>query len=163
MLLSVPRNGSGGSRADGFASRTAELFTGLVKRSPTPGGHNMIPGIFSWAATIFLGRDVGPTPNGRYRQDPISHGPNPDPGFRRDGAPTALAAAVAGVQPGWGNTAPLQLEIDPGVAAGADSVELVEALVRTHVELGGTQVNLNVVDRDGLADLRVGTGRRELH
>jgi pyruvate-formate lyase len=34
------------------------------------------------------------------------------------------------------------------VAASSDSVALVETLLRTHVQLGGTQVNLNVVDRE---------------
>ena len=67
------------------------LFTDLVKEKPTPGGHNMIPGLFSWAHTIAMGKDVGATPNGRHAGAPISHGANPDPGFRKDGAPTALA------------------------------------------------------------------------
>ena len=44
----------------------ATLFTRLVKEKPTPHGFNMIPGIFSWAANIVMGRDVGATPNGRH-------------------------------------------------------------------------------------------------
>ena len=66
----------------------------------------MIPGLFSWASMIAMGKEIGATPNGRHAGEPISHGPNPDPGFRKDGAPTALAVAVAAVQPGYGNTAP---------------------------------------------------------
>ena len=76
----------------------------------------MIPGIFSWAANIVMGRDVGATPNGRHARSPISHGPNPDPGFRKDAAPTALALTVAAIQPGYGNTAPMQIELDPGLS-----------------------------------------------
>ena len=147
MMRNTPRYGSGGSLGDVYAVRVSELFTRLVKEHPTPGGYNMIPGIFSWANTIPMGRNLGATPNGRHAGDPISHGASPDPGFLRDGAPTGMAVAVAAVQPGYGNTAPLQLDMDPGISRGRDGVEKVVDLIRTHFDLGGTQINLNVVDR----------------
>jgi pyruvate-formate lyase len=142
VMKSVSCFGSGGSDADTWAVRTAELFTRLVKERPTPAGHTMIPGIFSWAATILMGKDVGATPNGRHAFAPISHGANPHPGFRRDGAPTALALAVASVQSGYGNASPAQIDLD------AEDPAAVEALIRTHFKLGGTQININVVDRE---------------
>jgi formate C-acetyltransferase len=96
---------------------------------------------------MLLGRDVGATPNGRHAGDPISHGPNPDPGFRKDAAPTALAIAVASVQPGYGNTAPMQIEFDPGISRSEDDREKVVDLIRTHFDLGGTQINMNILDK----------------
>ena len=148
MMKGVARYGSGGSRADEWARRVAELFSSLVHEKRTPAGRIMIPGLFSWANTIGMGSDLGATPNGRRAGAPISHGANPDPGFRRDGAPTAMAAAIAAVHPRWGNSAPVQMELDPGSARGEQGVERVVALLRTHFELGGTQVNLNILDRD---------------
>lgn len=147
MMRSVPRYGHGGTPADDWGIRIAQLFTNLVKEKPTPHGFNMIPGIFSWAANILYGLDVGATPNGRFAKAPISHGPNPDPGFRKDGAPTALANIVAAVQPGYGNTAPLQIELDPGTVRLENGVQLIVDYIRTHFELGGTQINLNIVDK----------------
>jgi formate C-acetyltransferase len=147
MMRRVPRFGAGGTRADAWACRIAEAFTATVVRKPTPAGYRMVPGLFSWALTLAMGRDVGATPNGRRARDPISHGPNPDPGFRKDGAPTALAAAVAAVQPGYGNAAPMQLDLDPGISREQGGLAMVEALVRGHFALGGTQINLNVLDR----------------
>ncbi|MEE4312757.1 MAG: pyruvate formate lyase family protein [candidate division KSB1 bacterium] len=147
MMRNIPRYGSGGSIADEYGVRAADLFTRIVKSKPTPKGYNLIPGIFSWAATILLGQDVGATPNGRHARAPISHGPNPDPGFRKDGAPTAIAEIVAATQPGYGNTAPMQLEIDPGMSKNGKDSEKIASLIRTHFELGGTQINLNVIDK----------------
>ncbi len=147
MMRSVPRFGSGGSPADAFGARIARAFTRFVTEKPTPRGFRMLPGIFSWAAHVAMGKGVGATPNGRRAGAPISHGPNPDPGFRRDAAPTALAAAVASVQPGYGNTAPMQIELDPGLSRSAEDVEKVAALIRTHFKLGGTQINMNIVDK----------------
>lgn len=150
MMRSIPRYGSGGSVADEYALRIVGLFTDLVKAGPTPGGHNMIPGLFSWAGTISMGAGLGATPNGRHAGAPISHGANPDPGFRSDGAPTALATAIAAVQPGWGNSAPMQLELDPGLARDAAAAELIVSLIDTHMKLGGTQVNLNILNAEEL-------------
>ncbi|NLD44943.1 MAG: formate acetyltransferase, partial [Chloroflexi bacterium] len=148
MMRSIRRYGYGGTLADEYAVRLARLFTDLVKEKPTPAGFNLIPGIFSWANTISMGRTLGATPNGRRRGEPISHGANPDPGFRPYGAPTAMAVAIAAVQPGYGNTAPLQLEIDPTVALDRYGEEYIADLIRTHFRLGGTQINLNVMDAE---------------
>ena len=114
MLAHSEHYGQGDSLGDTWALRVSRLFTDSVKAHPTPGGRNMIPGWFSWSNTISMGKVVGATPNGRHAGEPISHGANPVPGFRKDGAPTAMARAIAAIQPGYGNTAPIQLEIDPG-------------------------------------------------
>ena len=57
------------------------------------------------------------------------------------------AVAVAAVQPGYDNTGPLQLDMDPGLGKDADSIAKVAALIRSHFALGGTQINLNVLDK----------------
>ena len=147
MMKNIDRYGYGGTRADDYARRISELFTRKVKGSPTPAGFNCLPGIFSWANTIPLGKSLGATPNGRHAGDAISHGANPDPGFRTDGAPTAMAVAIASVQSGYGNTAPMQIEMDPGVTTDEEGVENTANLIKTHFDLGGTQINLNVMDK----------------
>jgi pyruvate-formate lyase len=146
LMRNGPRFGSGGSLSDDWAVRISDLFSREVVALSLPGRYRLIPGIFSWALVYVMGKDVGATPNGRKAGDPISHGANPHPGFRRDGAATAITSAVASVQPGWGNTAPLQLDIDPGTVSGTDGAAILESLITTHFRLGGTQINLNVLD-----------------
>lgn len=146
MMKNIPRYGSGNSQADLFAQRISELFTNLVTAKPTPAGFKLMPGLFSWANTIPMGKVLGASPNGRRAGDPIAHGANPDPGYRKDGAPTAMAVAIASVQPGYGNTAPMQIEFDPGIAKEEGGVEHVANLIRTHFDLGGTQINMNIMD-----------------
>lgn len=146
MMKGISRYGSGNSPADGWALKLSQLFTDLVKEKPTPKGYNMIPGLFSWANTIPMGKHLGATPNGRRAGEPISHGANPDPGYRKDGAPTAMAVAIASVQPAYGNTAPMQIELDPGITKDEGGVDHVADLIKTHFDLGGTQINLNIMD-----------------
>jgi pyruvate-formate lyase len=148
MMRNIRRFGSGGSAADDWARRIASTFTELVKEKPTPDGHAMVPGLFSWAKVVEFGKRLGATPDGRHASAPLSHGPNPDPGFNegRPGTPTQMIHAVASVQPGYGNPAPLQLDLDPGLAEGEEAVRVIEALLMTYFELGGTLVNINVLE-----------------
>ena len=148
-MKNTPRFGSGSSSADAWARRIAQTFTELVKEKPTPAGFPMIPSLFSWAKVIGFGRRLGATPDGRRAGEPLSHGPNPTPGFNagKPGTPTQMINAVAAVQPGYGNPAPLQLDLDPGLAQGDDAVDLIEALLLTYFDLGGTLVNINVLDQ----------------
>jgi pyruvate-formate lyase len=148
MLKNIDRFGSGGSRADAYAVELTQLFCDKVKESPTPDGFNCIPGLFSWANTIGLGKAVGATPNGRHAHAPIAHGANPDPGFRDAGAPTALALAIASVQCDWGNTVPIQMELDPGIARQEEGIEKMKALITTFCDLNGTLMNLNVLSKE---------------
>ena len=152
MMKNSARYGSGGSLGDEWAVRIARAFSKTVKEKPTPRGFMMIPGLFSWVLNLSMGKNIGATPNGRHAGDPISHGANPDPGFRRDGAPTALAVAVAAVQPRYGNASPLQIDLNPGFTNTSADVDKVEALIRGHIELGGTQVNINVMNKEQILE-----------
>ena len=146
IMDTAGRYGAGGTDADRWAVKLTGILNGEIANHTTPDGFKLIPGWFTWADTLRFGRAVGATPNGRKAGEPISHGANPLPGFRKDGALTAMAAAIASVQPGYGNTAPWQLEVDIGLANDAEAVEKIMALIEGHFNLGGTLVNINVVD-----------------
>lgn len=147
LLASSPRFGHGGTCADEWAvTLTHDFAEAFPNGRRTPEGRLIIPGLFSWADTLRFGKTVGATPNGRRAGEPSSHGANPCPGFRKDGAATAVAKAVASVQCGYGNTSPLQLELDASFVNCADPVGRLMALFRTHFKLGGTLINVNIVD-----------------
>ena len=153
MLHSVPRYGRGGTMADAWAVRIVQTFARLVKEKPTHDGFKMIPGLFSWALMIPMGRNIGATPNGRHAGAPISQGANPEPGFiKGTSAPTALASAVAAVQCGYGNTAPLQLDVDPAITHAEEGLDKIEALIRGHFALGGTMINMNVINKQQILE-----------
>lgn len=146
MMRTAPHYGEGDSPGDHWALEVSRLFTRLVAGKPTPSGRRMIPGWFSWADTLRLGNQLGATPDGRRAGEPIAHGANPRPGFRDDGAATAMVKAIAAIQPGYGNTAPIQLELDPCIAQSDEAVDTITSLITTHFALGGTLFNINIVD-----------------
>jgi formate C-acetyltransferase len=154
MMKNIPRFGAGGTRADWWAKRISETYVHLYKDTPTPKGFNVIPGLFSHGDVIRLGKRLGATPNGRHAGDAISHSANPDTGFVPSGgaSPTAKSNAVAAVQPGWGNSAPLQLDVDKELLRAQGGMEALETVIRTHNAQGGTLINLNVISREQILE-----------
>ena len=147
MLQRSERYCQGGTLGDEWAVRISREYSDLVRaqnrRYP---GLNFIPGWFSWANTIYFGKNVGATPNGRRAKEAINHGANPHPGFRHDGAVTAMCNSIAAIQPGYGNTAPVQLELDPGIAESPEALDKLVSMIRTMFRSGNTLLNINIID-----------------
>lgn len=147
LLNRSQRYGQADSLGRKWALAIKDEFTALVHgETSSDGRHKFIPGFFSWANTVGFGRNVGATPNGRNAGTPISHGANPCAGFAVDDASLSLATAVAEIQPGYGNTAPMQWELDPALAGG-DRTALIEGIIKAHFEMGGTLINANIMDK----------------
>ncbi len=152
ILNSAPKYCGGNTVSDRWAKKLTDSWVSIVKSQPMPAGRQLIPGWFSWSRTIEYGTKVGATPNGRKAGTPISHGANPNPHFRTDGAVTAQSNGIAAIQCGYGNTAPLQLEFDPKLAADDKGVEVVLRLIESHFAQGGTLININVLDKERLME-----------
>ncbi|WP_455584986.1 pyruvate formate lyase family protein [Bacteroides sp.] len=148
LMRTSQRYGAQDSLGEIWALQISKLFTNLViRQSDEKTGQRYIPGFFSWANTVGFGEHVGATPDGRLAGTPISHGANPSPGFVSDGASLALATAIAKIQPGYGNTAPMQWELDPGFAK-QENVDVIMAIIKTHCKLGGTLINVNIMNKE---------------
>lgn len=155
MMLHSSRYCGGNSLGDRWAVRVSELFSRLVREQvpvirtldPRYPAIQFIPGWFSWSNTLEFGSHVRATPNGRRNGEAINHGANPTFGFRRDGAVTAMANSIAAIQPGYGNCAPVQLELDPQIANTAEGVEKMVTMIRTILETGNTLLNINIIDK----------------
>lgn len=147
ILQKTERYGKEDSIGETWALKIRDVFTELVRKESDPSlGHCFIPGFFSWANTVGFGQTVGATPDGRLANTPISHGANPSPKFVKEGASLSLAKAIAKIQPGYGNTAPMQWELDP-MMSNANSLTLIKSVIKAHFKLGGTLINVNIMDK----------------
>ena len=154
MLKNIKRFGCPGSLAEKWALRIRDCFVDCCKRSGTPKYHlPILPGMFSHGTIRDLGKNLKATPNGRKGGEPISHSNEPDPGFARGVdtfSPSLKATAVAMAQPGYGNSAPLHLDIDSDMLAREGGVDALMALIHTHNQMGGTLINLNCLTKEKL-------------
>jgi formate C-acetyltransferase len=46
----------------------------------------------------------------------------------------------------------MKIDMDPGLGRDEDGIEKVAALIRGHFALGGTQININVLDRQKILE-----------
>ncbi len=150
MLKNSQRYCQGNSLGDKWASYVSKMYAKTVHEKPMPNGIQLVPGWFSWSDTILFGKQVGATPDGRFAYTPVTHGANPNPGFRADGAATAMATGIADIQTNYGNTCPFQIELDPKLSVEQGGIERVEQILKTHVEMGGTLININILDKEKL-------------
>jgi len=152
MMKNIPRFGSPDSIALKWAVKIRDFFVENVKSSSTPKKHIMlIPGLFSHGDILNYGKNIPATPNGRKKGEAISHSSEPDPGFSSGStsfSPTLKANAVAAVQPGYGNSAPLHLDIDMDFLSSDNTVSIISALIHSHEQAGGTLINLNLLDKE---------------
>ena len=151
MMLHSARYGGGETLGDRWAVRIKDEWTRdvrdqVARHRDDPRHVNFIPGFFSWSNTILLGSLLKATPNGRKQGEPINHGANPNAGFRKDGAVTSMCNAIAAVQPYYGNTAPVQLEVDPQIMNDEEGVDKMCAMVRGIINSGNTLLNINIID-----------------
>jgi pyruvate-formate lyase len=152
MLAASQRYGGGGSLGDKWGVEISRTFSADVNDMDNYYPWKFIPGWFSWSNTIALGKAVGATPNGRRAHEPVNHGCNPHPRFRRDGALTAMSNIICAVQPGYGNTAPVQLELDPGMGRDEESVQKIVDYILTIMDKGATLLNINIIDGQRILD-----------
>ena len=149
MLKNIPRFGHPESLAQAWAVRIKDEFVRLTTEKTTPKHHlRVVPGMFSHGDVFVYGEDLPATPNGRKAGEPISHSTEPDPGFASDVisfSPSLKANAVAQTQPGYGNSAPLHLDIDTNMVNSAGGIDALCALIHTHNQMGGTLINLNCI------------------
>ena len=154
MMKNIKRFGCPDSLAEKWALRIRDCFVTACKCSGTPKHHlPILPGMFSHGTIRELGRNLKATPNGRRNGESISHSNEPDPGFARGldtFSPSLKATAVALAQPGYGNSAPLHLDIDSEMLSKEGGAEALIALIHTHNHMGGTLINLNCLTKEKL-------------
>ena len=63
-----------------------------------------------------------------------------------------MSNGIASIQPGYGNTAPWQLELDPGISAEEGGIEKIMMLLKGHTDLGGTLINVNILNKEKVLD-----------
>ncbi len=148
-LLAAPKFGIDDPYIDEIAGRVRIIFLDACREAnPSDGRFKIMGGFYSYISHA-LAKGFLATPDGRLADTPFAHGANPSPGRAKHGL-TAVANAVAAVQPQTGAGAPLHLEIDPSLFKNPDGKKLFKNFVQTFFNMGGTQINVNFVARKTL-------------
>jgi len=149
-LERAPRFGNDQPPADALAARVADhVFRELLAHAPWRGGR-FLGSCLMFVTYAAAGAQVGATPDGRRRGAPIADSAGPMQGRDRSG-PTAMIKSV-GALPHY--LAPGTLVVNARFARemfdSPEQRDRLRALVRSYFDLGGMQLQINVMDQETL-------------
>ena len=153
LLNQAPKYGNDDSYADSIAKELSQFWSKEVaKYQSLTTGRKFRAGYLSWNFYIGFSRSTSATPNGRKRGEFLSNGVCPSQGMDRQG-PTAAFKSVANLGfetvPNGGSYTP---SFSPASLRDTEHIAKFIALLRGYEHLGGTTIQVNVIDADTLRD-----------
>lgn len=149
ILNRVPKYGNDEDEVDFLVKEFTSCIKEEVGRYKTYRGDRIIPSMFCWIMHDHFGRETNASPDGRLSGFPLGDGSGPAQGREKKG-PTAsiLSSTKWNHSPFIGGIA-VNLKFTKNMMKG-DALEKIFNLVKTYMERGGFEIQINVVDRDTL-------------
>jgi formate C-acetyltransferase len=146
LLHKLPKYGNDDAEADAMAARVLEHFCDEVLKRKNYRGGSFWPGVFSVGFHVAMGTLAGASADGRRAGEVLGNGITPAEGRAKTG-PTALLKSVARMPVGRShNGTNLNMRFNPRWLR----AETLVSLVKTYFQLGGAQVQFNMIDTDTL-------------
>ncbi len=147
-----PKYGCGNDYADDLAREVTEYFCREVSSQINIHGTPFRPGFFSYGMHVLDGLLLGATPNGRRGGEPISNSFSPSNGSELNG-PTGVLRSVATIDHTLiSNGCALNLRLSPSMFREEEQVDKSRALVQSFFNMGGMEIQFNVVDNTTLQE-----------
>ena len=147
LCQNAPKYGNDDDRADKLAVKVIESFGHQIRNYPSPYPHAFHYGMLgSVLSHTRMGEKTAASANGRLAKRTLSDGGSPSQGCNRNGATAtlrSLSKADHRLVPGG---AAINLRLSPQYLQGEDSLEKLVSLLKTYINLGGEQLQVNVVD-----------------
>jgi pyruvate formate-lyase/glycerol dehydratase family glycyl radical enzyme len=152
LLNRTPKYGADDENADAIATRVASFFCHEVASRTCARGGPYRPGFFSYGMHVLEGGLLGATPDGRRAGEPLSNSLSPVNGSETNG-PTGVMRSVARIDASQAsNGYALNIKLMPSLLATPAGRDTFTALLRGYFDLGGLEVQPNVVDDATLRD-----------
>jgi len=151
LVHKAPKFGSDDPEADALARDLSKFWTEETFRRRSPAtGRRYRGGYLSWNYWVAYAPSTAATPDGRRRGAFLSNGVCPVNGSDRDG-PTAAINSVGhlGLETAP-NGASHTLNLSPSLLRDEEHVAKLASLLRAYGRVGGTALQVNVIDRETL-------------
>ncbi len=150
LRYEAPKMGNNDPLADSIASDLLHTFSDSLKGRRNERGGCFRAGTGSAMYYLWFSRDLGATPDGRRAGEGFACNYSPSL-FARNKGPVSIVKSFT--KPDLSeviNGGPLTLELHDTLFRNEESISKVAALVKSFVDLGGHQLQLNSVNRDTL-------------
>jgi formate C-acetyltransferase len=156
----APKMGNDDDAADDIAVQLLDVFAEALNGRVNDRGGCWRPGTGSAMYYIWHARDAGASPDGRRKGEFLSANYAPSLHSRTKGPVSVIRSFTKPHLKDVINGGPLTLELHDSVFRNEDSIAKVAMLVKTFMEEGGHQIQLNAVNREKLLEAQA---RPELH
>jgi formate C-acetyltransferase len=151
-LASQPKYGNDDEEVNDLTRELSAFIYKEFKRYAPWRGGKFICGTLMFTTYAWYGEPVGATPDGRRAGTPVADSAGPVQGRDRNG-PTAMIHAVTSLsQVDAPGTLVVNIRIGAGMFDSVDGREKVKSLLKSYFEMGGMQIQVNVVDQKVLED-----------
>ncbi len=147
----IPRYGNANDYNDRFLTWVGDTFAGFVNSAAGPRGP-FSAGLFPVAFNVLYGLTTAATPDGRKLGEPLSDGISPMQEMDKNG-PTAVLKSIARLdQSKYPDGTLLNMKFHPTALSTPESKLKLKALMQTYFDMGGMELQINVVSSDILRD-----------
>jgi len=153
LIHKAPKFGNDDPSVDDLAREVSQFWTCEAFRHTSPAtGRRYRGGYLSWNYWIAYAPSTAATPDGRRRGTFLSNGVCPVNGADRSG-PTTIIKSVGhlGLETAP-NGASHTLSLSPSLLSDREHRDRLAALLRAYGQVGGTALQINVIDPDTLRD-----------
>lgn len=150
LLNKVDKYGNDVEEADKWCGiLTKHIVEECRRHTPVLSNARLVPSVFCWVMHAELGKETGATPDGRLAGFPLGDGSGPAQGRERNGPTASVISSTKWSHKDFIGGVAVNMKFAKS-AFTADSCQRMMALVKTYLERGGFEMQINVVDRETL-------------
>ena len=150
LKYNAPKMGNDNDYVDRIAIRLLEYFSELTEGLVNERGGNYRPGTGSAMYYLWHVKNIGASADGRKKGEPLSANYSPGLNVKLDGPVSIIRSFTKPDMKKVMNGGPLTLELHDTVFRNSESVRKVSCLVKSYMDLGGHQLQINAVNREQL-------------
>ena len=143
----APHYGNGIEAADCHTRWAAGVFADAVNSCTGPRGRYSA-GLYPVTTNVLFGQKTAATPDGRRSGEPLADGISPVQQMDVNGPTAALLSVAVIDQRKFSNGTLLNMKFHPRSMAGQHSVQKLSSLIQTYFEMGGMEMQINIVSAD---------------
>lgn len=154
LLQSIPKYGNDLDEVDKyFGIFTEHIIAECQKYTSIHSEARLIPSVFCWVKHERFGRETGATPDGRHAGFPLGDGSGPCQGREMRGPTASIISSTKWDHHRLIGGVAVNLKFSKSTL-GAASIEVMRAIVKTYMQRGGFELQINVTNREILEKAR---------
>ncbi len=147
-----PKMGNDDDYVDQIAIELMEMFSDALMNLKNERGGNFRPGSGSAMYYLWHAKDIGASADGRKKGEPLSANYSPSLNTKLKGPISIIKSFSKPDLKKIMNGGPLTMEIHDTVFSNSESIRKTAMLVKSYMDLGGLQLQINAVNKDTLLD-----------